>query len=275
MTHTELRIALLTCGSLTGKAYAENGDYWDVYSKFMHDSCPAGTQFKFEPFDVVSKMEYPSSQDEDQYDCMMLTGSAASAYENLEWINILVDYVARIAESKPNIKLIGICFGHQIIARALGSACVPNGGKWEVGPTPIHLTDLGRRIFGSDKDTLTIQQMHRDHVPSVPPNFHLLASTAITPNQGMVKFLGNPPLDDKTSSNLPPIQIITVQGHPEFTESVVSAIIEQRAASGVIDSEAAQDAEKRRYWKTDGIDVFGQILWDVILQAKHKAALTS
>lgn len=91
----------------------------------------------------------------------------------------------------------------------------------------------------------------------------------------MVKFLENPPLDDKTSSNLPPIQIITVQGHPEFTESVVSAIIEQRAASGVIDSEAAQDAEKRRYWKTDGIDVFGQILWDVILQAKHKAALTS
>ena len=45
----------------------------------------------------------------------------------------------------------GICFGHQIIARALGGECVPNDGRWELGPTPLQLTDLGKRIFGSDE----------------------------------------------------------------------------------------------------------------------------
>lgn len=45
----------------------------------------------------------------------------------------------------------GICFGHQIIARALGGECVPNGGRWELGPTALQLTDLGKRIFGSDE----------------------------------------------------------------------------------------------------------------------------
>ena len=46
---------------------------------------------------------------------------------------------------------LGICFGHQIIARALGGECVPNGGRWELGPTPLRLTDLGKRIFNSDE----------------------------------------------------------------------------------------------------------------------------
>jgi GMP synthase-like glutamine amidotransferase len=48
---------------------------------------------------------------------------------------------------------IGICFGQQIIARALGGECVPNGDIWELGPTQIQLTDIGKQIFGS-YDTL-------------------------------------------------------------------------------------------------------------------------
>ena len=54
---------------------------------------------------------------------------------------------------------IGICFGHQIIAHALGAECVLNvlngepGGVWELGPTKIHLTEIGKQLFGS-YDTL-------------------------------------------------------------------------------------------------------------------------
>lgn len=46
---------------------------------------------------------------------------------------------------------VGICFGHQIVARALGGECVPNGGRWEVGVTPLELTDLGKEIFGVEE----------------------------------------------------------------------------------------------------------------------------
>jgi GMP synthase-like glutamine amidotransferase len=97
-----------------------------------------------------------------------LPGSASSAYDDLEWINKLVAYIAKISATKPECKLfgephtdsdkveelkvslhtLGICFGHQIIARALGGECVPNNGKWEVGISEVELTELGQQIFG-------------------------------------------------------------------------------------------------------------------------------
>lgn len=113
--------------------------------------------------DPVSKMTWV-------YAIYSPSSTAASAYENVEWINKLVSYVTRIATSRPDIKIIGtlrlphnndsillyqytlgICFGHQIVARALGGECVPNSGKWEAGMTEIDLTDLGKQLFGADK----------------------------------------------------------------------------------------------------------------------------
>ena len=90
----------------------------------------------------------------------------SSAYDNIEWINNLVAYIARVAQAKPSIKiigrralglsachpdhaLVGICFGHQIIARAMGAQVIRNT-RWEVGPTPITLTDMGNALFGAD-----------------------------------------------------------------------------------------------------------------------------
>jgi hypothetical protein len=61
----------------------------------------------------------------------------------------------------------GICFGHQIVARALGGEVVPNGGKWEVGVTPMQLTELGKRIFRTQEAALVRRSraracVHRD-----------------------------------------------------------------------------------------------------------------
>jgi len=115
--------------------------------------------------------------------------------------------------------------------------------------------------------------MHRDHVSKAPPNVEILASSALTPNQGMVRFLHpSIPIEDSpwnSESSTPTnsdIQILTLQGHPEFTESVVSCIVEQRSATGVIDAATAQDAEQRRWVKTDGVDIVGRLVWAAILQ---------
>ncbi len=45
------------------------------------------------------------------------------------------------------IKIIGICFGQQVVARALGGECVPNERGWEIGVYDVDLTELGRRLF--------------------------------------------------------------------------------------------------------------------------------
>jgi len=256
---TAVRIALLKCGDLKGKAYEQNGGYNEIYNNWLHASIPNPLVHKFtlDSYDVVQEV-YPN---EDRYDCIMLTGSAASAHEDSPWINTLVRYIAHVAENKPYIKIVGICFGHQIISRALGGECVPNGGIWEIGPTSIRLTEIGKQFFGRS-DTLNIQQMHRDHVPTVPPSFYLLGSSPTSYNQGMVRFSSgaNP------STPLPPVQIITIQGHPEFNEPIITAIIRQRTESGHISHEAATDAERRRFWRTDGVYIVGKAIWEILLR---------
>lgn len=119
MTPMTPRIAVLLCGNLTGKAYALNGDYTKIYTRYLHETAPV--LFALDLFDVVAEMAYP--EEEEQYSAMVLTGSgtvpslsvrgptdgftAASAYENSEWISKLSAYISRIAATQPQIKLIG------------------------------------------------------------------------------------------------------------------------------------------------------------------------
>jgi anthranilate/para-aminobenzoate synthase component II len=55
---------------------------------------------------------------------------------------------------EPNVMPTGICFGHQIVGLALGGTCVPNNGIWEVGPSNVNLSEVGKKVFGMRKEIL-------------------------------------------------------------------------------------------------------------------------
>ncbi|KAK7052321.1 glutamine amidotransferase type-1 domain-containing protein [Favolaschia claudopus] len=270
-------IALLACDTLMPSVVEEHGDYDVLFPILLHS---AGKQLgiddiaskcKLDYYDVVKKMEYPTDEQLDTYDGILITGSKASAYEDIEWINKLVEFTARVATTKPKLKIVGICFGHQIVARALGGRCVKNGGKWEVGPTAVALTALGKEVFGVDTlSVLTastletpqyIEEMHQDHVPEVPPTFHLLGSTVVSVNQGMVRF--DSPRESQSPVALSNIHIFTVQGHPEFNEPIVTKLVAARKAQGIIDAATAADATERAYWQNDGVGVVGKAILGV------------
>lgn len=127
--------------------------------------------------------------------------------------------------------------------------------------------------------------MHRDHVPleslsdSISSGkIHLIGSTNLSDNQGFVKYQ-SPSLDSKSSQSLQRIHIITLQGHPEFTEPIVTGIVRLRSevigadnvknyfgVKGDLDSEEPSDKEGtgRRWWKTDGVDVIGRVFWKIL-----------
>jgi len=258
-------IALLVCDTPIGKVVSEHGDYHRIFTELLRKSSPEtgsmDLSFKLDAYEV-RQLLYPSEEQIDTYDAVLITGSSASAHEDTEWIRHLVAYIARLAENKPHVKIIGICFGHQIVAEALGGSCVPNN-QWEVGPTPLELTQLGKEIFGVDE--LNIEQMHRDHVPTVPPTFHLLGSTDVSMNQGMVKFSSSTRDDGKLDSkaNLSDIHVFTVQGHPEFTESIVSKIVEVRSSAGIIPPPTAEEYVTRKDWRNDGL-IIGKTIWKVL-----------
>ncbi|KDQ51912.1 hypothetical protein JAAARDRAFT_40737 [Jaapia argillacea MUCL 33604] len=242
-------------------------------------------EWVLEAFDVV-KGEYPDEETLGGYKGLLISGSAASAYENVEWINKLTEFVARVARTKPEVKIIGICFGHQIIARALSGTVVPNNGIWEVGPTKVELNEVGKELFGVS--AFTIEQFHRDHVPSVPSPFLPIGSTPVCANQGMVLFyedgrgvLGpaangaaNGTVNGsavnggavKGPRSLKDVQILTLQGHPEFTDGIVEHIVEARVSVGVLDKPTAEDVRRRigEKWANDGRGVVGRVVWGVL-----------
>ena len=106
-----------------------------------------------------------------------------------------------------------------------------------------------------------IQEMHRDHVPTVPPSFELLGSTDVCHNQGMVRcnYDGSGSL-----AKLSDIQILTVQGHPEYTKSIISKLVGIRANNGTFTPELAQDAIERNELRNDGVEVIARTVWKIL-----------
>ncbi|KAI9456748.1 class I glutamine amidotransferase-like protein [Russula earlei] len=258
------RLALLVCDTPILEVVKHHGEYPMIFDRLFRTALPDGvTNFVLDPYDVRNAKRYPELGLLDTYDGIIITGSSATAYEDVEWINKLVSWVAEIAMSRPRIKIIGICFGHQIVARALGGECISNGGKWEVATTEVNFTDLGQRIFGAP--SLNLQQLHRDHVPTIPPSFHLLGSTSVTRNQGMVRFSDPGACLPVPDGSMPKIHILTLQGHPEFTAEIVKEVIRARSERGIIDKDTAEDGLIRADERNDGV-IVGRVIWQVILQ---------
>ncbi|KAI0300069.1 class I glutamine amidotransferase-like protein [Multifurca ochricompacta] len=261
------RLALLVCDTPVPAVVKDHGEYPMIFGTLFRASLPTGiVDFVMDSYDVRHAMAYPPSDTLDTYNGIVITGSAASAYEDVEWINRLVSWVADLQCKDHILKssaFTGICFGHQIVARALGGECVSNNGNWEIAISEVTLTNLGQRVFGTQ--SINIQQMHQDHVPTVPPLCHLLGSTMITRNQGMVQFSDtNAPLP-APDTPIPQIRILTLQGHPEFTAGIVKEIIKAREESGVIDKELAEKAWIRADGRNDGVNVIGRVIWEVLL----------
>ncbi|KAL0958822.1 hypothetical protein HGRIS_014141 [Hohenbuehelia grisea] len=110
--------------------------------------------------------------------------------------------------------------------------------------------------------------MHRDHVPAVPPSLELLGSSPVAYNQGMVRYASadstGSQADSQSSRPLTDIQILTVQGHPEFTKPIVSAIVALRSSSGIFDKALADDVARRSDFRNDGVPVIGKVMWRIL-----------
>ena len=73
-----------------------------------------------------------------------------NSFEDVPWINILVDFTAEILK-QDRIRMIGVCFGHQIIGRAMGVKVGRNEAGWEAAVDDVELSERGKQVFGKEK----------------------------------------------------------------------------------------------------------------------------
>ncbi|RFU77530.1 gmp synthase glutamine-hydrolysing [Trichoderma arundinaceum] len=172
----------------------------------------------------------------DEVDAILITGSRHTAYEDDPWILKLVEY-ARQAIETGRVRVVGVCFGHQIIGRAMGARLGRSDKGWEVAVTDVDLTDKGKAIFQLDK--MRIHQMHRDIVLEFPKDSIPLGSNDKCEVQAMYS----------------PGRYITVQGHPEFTGEIISEILTNRHKVGIFTDEVYKDAMERAPIEHDGVTI--------------------
>lgn len=94
----------------------------------------------------------PYYPDLDSVDAILVTGSRHSAFGDEPWIAALAEYVRRAVDGH-RVRVVGVCFGHQIVGRALGVPVAKGVGGWEVSVTDIKLSEKGREVFGG-RETL-------------------------------------------------------------------------------------------------------------------------
>ena len=198
-----MKIAILLAGHTNKEMPAEFHDYNILFERAFAQSSLYDA-FSFSSFAVVDDI-FPDSIDE--FDGFLITGSAYGVYDDVPFIAKLMDLVRQIhAARKP---LAGICFGHQIIAHALGGHAQKWPHGWGLGIQQITLDDAPPWIE-TKEDTLNLIHMHQDQVIKLPKGARCFASSDFCAIAGYV--IGN--------------TVFAFQGHPEFTIDYTDALID-------------------------------------------------
>lgn len=201
-----LRIGILQTDSVLEKFQPQFGDYPQMFERVLRTSAQhSGLQVECVNYPVQLAM--PTSIDCDAY---LITGSRESVYDDLPWIVELVKFLEGALASGKHI--LGICFGHQLMAHFFGGRVTPAAGGWAVG---VHTSDIVQRQSWMGTYTgerFSLLSSHKDQVAELPTSAEIFATNDLCPVAGFT-------MDD---------QVITVQGHPEFTKPYAQGLLEHR-----------------------------------------------
>lgn len=188
-----MKIGILETGRPPEESRRATGGYGSFFERLLADR-----GFSFDCYAVLDGV-FPDSPH--AADGWLITGSRHGAYEDHPWIPPLEDFLRQ--SFAANVPIVGICFGHQILAQALGGRVEKFAGGWSVGPTTYQTGPFGEQ---------TIIAWHQDQVVEKPENATVIGSSDFCENA----FLA---YGDKA---------LTIQPHPEFDADFLSDLLDVR-----------------------------------------------
>jgi GMP synthase-like glutamine amidotransferase len=196
-----MKIGILETGQLRDAMIGRFDPYPVMFERFVG---LAGHDFEFETFCVIGGEMPPSI-----YACdgWLITGSRHGVYDKLAWMAPLEDFIRELAAAQ--IPLIGVCFGHQIIAEALGGEVVKSDKGWGVGLHQYRIEQV-RAWMETEPQQVSIYAYHQDQVVKCPASAQVFLSSEFCPFAGL------------TYAD----SIISVQAHPEFEAAFENFLLE-------------------------------------------------
>ncbi len=198
-----MKIGLLECDHVLERYRHIGGDYREMFAAMFDRHAP---QIKLRAFDVCNG-DFPTSLD--SCDAYLATGSRFSAYDDIDWIHTLKDFVLRAHDAKT--PFVGVCFGHQIMAEALGGKVARADVGWGVG---VHSVEVIRHEpwMKPEQSSCGLQYMHQDQVTRLPQDGVVIGRSDHCP---VAVFRAGD-------------SMLGVQAHPEFPKAYSEALLRDR-----------------------------------------------
>ena len=185
-----MQIGLLQCGYFPQPDAHPKVTYSDLYANMLK-----GNGFSFRTWSVVD-MDFPASAHE--ADAWLLSGSRHGAYEDIPFIPPLERFIREIYSAQ--VPMVGICFGHQVVAQALGGKVIKGPKGW----------NCGRNTYDIEGQEKTLIAWHQDEVVSAPPEAKVVGSSAQC-DISFIRYQG---------------KAFTMQPHPEFGDDALRIVMD-------------------------------------------------